>query len=63
MPKCDHCPKRAERNYQRIWHVFDVTRSGDYAKERVDYNIEEPLDENNRHLCVEHEAAFLAGDL
>ena len=63
MTSCDHCPKRAIRNYQRIWHVFTITRDGDYRAERMDYDLEEPVDDSNRHLCREHETAFLAGDL
>jgi len=62
-PECDHCPKRAVRNYQRIWHIFKITRGGEYVSECVDYELEEPVDDSNRHLCAEHEAAFLAGDL
>ena len=62
MPKCDHCSKKAVRNYQRIWHIFDITRSGGYTNERADCDIEEPIEENNLHLCKEHEAAFLAGE-
>jgi hypothetical protein len=29
----------------------------------VDHELEEPADNNNLHLCDEHEEAFLAGDL
>lgn len=63
MPKCDHCPTRAIRVYQRIWHVFDVRPTGRYGNERIEYEIEEPLGVNNLHLCLEHEARFLAGSL
>jgi hypothetical protein len=60
MPQCDHCSKDAVQNYQRIWHAFSVTRSGDYADERVDYDLEEPANADNLHLCAHHEALFLA---
>jgi hypothetical protein len=62
-PTCDYCSKSAVRNYQRIWHVFTVSRSGRYLAERVDYDLEEPVDDNNLHLCRQHEEAFLAGEL
>lgn len=65
MLTCDHCPKRAVRHYQRAWHIFDITKDGDYTNERFDYDNDQkgPADENHLYLCKEHEAAFVAHEL
>ena len=66
MPKCDSCPKQAVRNYQRIWHIFDIRYKDaavSYLNEQIDYELDEPAADDNRHLCKEHETAFLAGEL
>ena len=63
MIPCDYCREPAVRNYQRIWHVFVITRAGRYIAERVDYELGEPRDENNVHVCPRHKRAWLAGEI
>lgn len=54
--KCDYCNKKAIANYQKIW-VRYIVNDYDYTAD-VDYTGEEPMEEDNRHVCEKHEASM-----
>lgn len=66
---CDHCKKRAVVNYQKVWVRWEMTRDGGYAKEpdydgaRVLNDNDEPVGEDNVHVCAEHEQKLLDGEI
>ena len=59
--KCDKCDKIAVVNYQKVWKRFDVDKDENYTEDDIfdPLDIEEPVDENNLHLCKNHEKELL----
>lgn len=51
--KCDNCEKReAKFNFQKVWTVFRITKNEGYERLDVDpMDIEEPVGDDNHHLC------------
>lgn len=68
-PKCDHCDKQAVANFQRVWVRWGVNPSGSYSKlpsyeaARELNRNDEPTDENNIHVCADHEEKLLDGEI
>lgn len=55
--KCDYCKTEAVINYQKVWSKFKIDKSGIYKKIRAfdALDIEEPIENDNIHLCQRHE--------
>jgi NADH dehydrogenase/NADH:ubiquinone oxidoreductase subunit G len=51
--KCDYCDKNSKCNLQKIWVKYDINEKGNYSEDKNfdTFNIEEPMNENNLHLC------------
>lgn len=65
MIECDYCKKPAVRNYQKIWVSWKVdAKKEEYSKEpRLELDIEEAVDDENIHVCEDHEDKWLNGEL
>ena len=62
--KCDYCNKPATVNYQKVWVKWNIDKKGNYSKNfKTVFDIDEPVGDNNVHLCGEHEKKFLKGEL
>jgi len=63
--KCDYCKTEAIVNYQKVWKRFKIGK-GEFYKEDGSFDaldIEEPIDDNNIHLCRKHEIPWLKGKI
>jgi hypothetical protein len=61
---CSFCLEPAISNYQRVWIKWKVFKNGDYAKRFTpQFDIQEPIEENNIHVCSVHEQPFLNGEI
>ncbi len=65
MIKCNFCEKPAIRNYQKIWVSWFIKQKEEtYAENpRVELDIEEPIEDDNVHVCKEHEQLWLDGKI
>ena len=63
--KCDYCKSESVVNYQKIWSKFKIAKNGMYKKDRIfdAFDIEEPIENDNIHLCENHEKSWLEGEL
>jgi hypothetical protein len=64
MTKCNYCNRNAVANYQRVWIRWDVDKNGNYSKDYTEqFEMQEPIEENNLHLCAKHEEDLQNGEL
>lgn len=62
--KCNYCKTKAAVNYQKVWTKFRIVQNGDYKQVRINsFDIEEPIEADNVHLCPSHEKAWLEGKI
>lgn len=63
--KCDYCEAEAVVNYQKAWERFKISKGGFYKEDRLfnAMDIEEPINDNNVHLCDKHEEPWLEGKI
>ncbi len=63
--KCDYCKTEAVINYQKVWTKFKIGKKGMYKKilafDALD--VEEPIENDNIHLCQKHEKVWLEGKI
>ena len=59
--RCDKCNGTAVANYQKVWKRFDIDKDENYREDDMfdPLDIEEPVGEDNLHLCRDHEKEFL----
>ena len=61
--RCDYCNNEARVNYQKVWVRFKVKEDGGYEEDKNFNGCDiEPTYESNMHLCMKHEAEWLAGN-
>jgi len=63
--KCDYCEEIAIVNFQKIWIKFIIDKNGNYKKDtKFDgENFEQPINNENIHLCKKHLKKFLKGKI
>ena len=63
--KCDFCKLEAVVNYQRVWTRFEINKNGSYKEDSAfdGIDFEEPVEENNVHLCKKHEDEWIKGKI
>ena len=63
--KCDYCKRKAVVNFQRIWVKFIIDKNGKYRKDTkfLGEEFEQPMNEDNIHLCKKHLKKFLNGEI
>lgn len=51
--KCDFCDKNSSFNLQKVWVKYNIDTKGNYNidKNFDTFNIEEPVNGDNLHLC------------
>ena len=59
--KCDFCNSKAVVNFQKIWVKFIIDKNGRYKKDKKFYSedFEQPINEDNIHLCKKHLEKFI----
>jgi hypothetical protein len=59
--KCDNCELEAIANYQKVWTKFKINKHGIYRQSRAfnPLGVEEPIENDNIHLCNKHEEFWL----
>lgn len=69
MEKCNYCKKVATANFQKVWVRWGIDKKGNYSNE-PDYLLtgklnewDEPIGEDNIHVCDKHEEELLDGEL
>ena len=62
---CDFCKRKAIVNFQKTWKKFAIDKDGWYKedKEFCGADIEEPIDEENVHLCKIHSEKWLMAEI
>lgn len=61
---CTYCSNKAVANFQKVWIVWDVNESGAYGDEpKIEFDREEPVGEENVHVCEKHREEFRSGSL
>lgn len=62
---CDNCGKKeATINFQKVWISWKIESNGDYSTvPEMEYDVEEPIDEENQHLCEDCEELFRDGKI
>ena len=63
--KCDYCTAEAVVNYQKVWKRFKIGKR-EFYKEDGSFNaldIEEPIENDNIHLCHTHDSPWLEGKI
>jgi len=63
--KCDYCKRKAVVNFQKIWVKFTIDKNGKYRKDTkfLGEEFEQPMNEDNIHLCKKHLKKFLNGEI
>lgn len=63
--RCDLCNSRAIVNFQKVWVKFIIDKNGEYKKDKNFHgeDFEQPMNEDNIHLCKKHLEKFLRGEL
>lgn len=63
--QCDFCESRAVANFQKIWVKFIIDKKGKYKKDTNfrGEDFEEPIENNNLHLCKKHLKRFIEGEI
>lgn len=63
--KCDFCDLAAIANFQKIWTKFTIDNNGEYRKDKNfrGSDLEEPVGEDNIHLCKKHLDKWLKGKI
>jgi len=51
--KCNFCNKKSKFNLQKVWIKYNVDATGNYDEDRSfdTFDVEEPINEDNIHLC------------
>ena len=63
--KCDFCNLRAIFNFQKVWVKFTIDKKGRYKKDKkfCSEDFEQPINENNIHLCKMHLEKFIKEEI
>lgn len=63
--KCDFCKSEPVVNYQKVWTRFKINKAGNYKEDSVfdAMDVEEPIEDNNVHLCKKHEGEWVKGGI
>ena len=63
--KCNFCNLEAVVNYQKVWVKFKIDEKGNYRKDNkfCGGNFEQPINEDNIHLCKKHNKDWLEGEI
>jgi len=63
--ECDLCNSKAIINFQKVWVKFEIDKDDNYKEDKnFDcLDIEEPIEENNVHLCEKHSEQWLNGEI
>ena len=51
--KCYYCNKNSRFNLQKVWVKYNIDKKGNYNEDKNfdTFDIEEPIDDDNLHLC------------
>ena len=66
---CDYCKKPPVANYQKIWVRWAINRSGEYSRLASYTKVyemnewDEPVGDDNIHVCRDHEKELLTTGL
>ncbi len=62
---CDYCDKETIVNYQKVWKRFKIGKDEFYKEDKSfdACDIEEPIENDNIHLCKKHENIWLSGKI
>lgn len=54
--ECDFCDTDAKFNFQKIWNKFTINKDGYYREDKsfCGADVEEPINNENVHLCGQH---------
>ncbi len=63
--KCHFCDLRAITNFQKVWIRFVVDKNDNYREDKnfSGGDLEEPIGDDNLHLCKEHSEKWLNGKI
>ena len=63
--KCDFCSLAATANFQKVWTKFAIDKNGKYREDKKfrGGDFEEPIGEDNIHLCKKHLDKWLKGEI
>ena len=61
--ECDFCDKPAVANFQRTWVEYRINKHGNYGKSQVRADLQEPIEDDNVHVCEKHEEEWLDDEL
>lgn len=62
--ECDFCKRGAVVNFQKVWIKFEIDRNDNYKEDKnFDcLDVEEPIEDDNLHLCEVHSKRWLGGE-
>jgi hypothetical protein len=51
--KCHYCNKNSNFNLQKIWIKYNIDKKGNYTEDKNfdNFDIEEPINNDNLHMC------------
>jgi len=63
--KCDFCDSKASFNFQKIWKKFIIDKNGRYKEDKkfCGSDFEQPMGEDNVHLCKKHLEKWIKGEI
>jgi len=63
--KCDLCKLRAVVNFQKVWTKFRIDKNDNYREDKnfSGFDVEEPIERDNVHLCRRHSGQWLNGEV
>lgn len=63
--KCDFCKSSAIVNFQKVWTKFNINKRGKYREdEEFDcFDVEEPMNDDNLHLCKKDFKRWINGEI
>ena len=61
--KCNFCNKNSVFNLQKVWVKYNIDTKGNYNEDKNfdTFDIEEPVNNNNLHLCKSCFESWLNG--
>ena len=62
--QCDFCNSLATVNFQKVWKRFIIDKNGEYKEDKNfdGSDFEQPIGEDNIHLCKRHLTKWLKGE-